>query len=241
MRKITRKKKKSHPSTQALPSSRNGCLDSLRGLAIVLMVIDHVAFLFFDSPIAVDSIRFPTRLSMPLFAVLMGYFLTARGEKGWSRLLQVAAATVAINIVYYELYQQLEILASLLACTILFLGIGRWFAILALAVFVYPLDPTTTLFNFPMSVVACCVAQGVILRWQGWQIAMATSLFALAGLWLVEPPSSYLLYFLPVATLLVAVGERYRELAVPWVSGIGRYPLTAYLAQYFILFAIKYS
>ncbi len=52
-------------------------LDAVRGLAIVLMIVDHVAGILFDLPIEVDNVRMLTRLSMPLFSVLMGYFLAA--------------------------------------------------------------------------------------------------------------------------------------------------------------------
>ncbi|MFK7737661.1 MAG: TraX family protein [Pirellulaceae bacterium] len=52
-------------------------LDVLRGLAILLMVLDHVCWLFGDSRIAPDSLRIITRLSMPLFCVLTGYLALA--------------------------------------------------------------------------------------------------------------------------------------------------------------------
>ena len=53
-------------------SSRNYCLDSLRGLAIVLMIVDHVAGILYGQNIGESWIRFATRLSMPLFCVLTG-------------------------------------------------------------------------------------------------------------------------------------------------------------------------
>ncbi len=236
---VSRKKQKHKLSVRRAARPRLRSLDALRGLAILLMIVDHVAFMFFDANIEPTNIRFLTRLSMPLFCVLMGYFLNASSEVNWSRFYQLCLAALAINLVYFTYYRQVEILASLLVCYGLFVVVRRhlvWFFPLAL---LYPLDPSVTLFNFPLSIVVSCVAQGMILRQHGWRVATASGTMLLAAVLLVPAPSLYLLFFILPATWLVAWGIQHPARGLRVVDTLGRYPLTAYLSQYAVLFALQ--
>lgn len=219
--------------------SRNATLDSLRGLAILLMIVDHVAGVFFSINIAPDTLRFLTRLSMPLFAILMGFFLARSTKTNWNRLLQLAVASAAMNILYYYVYAELEILASLLVCYIGFLALGRNFVWCFVAAYFFLQDPSRYLFDYSLSVVATCVAQGVILHRFGWRIATVTGLLILPAAWFVTAPTQYALFFILPASLLVAGGHASPKLAVPGLETLGRYPLTAYLSQYFIILGWK--
>lgn len=234
------------------------------------MIVDHIAWQFFDVLIAPGTVRFWTRLSMPLFCVLMGYFLASRWSAtglaasgrasketerpgpvlNWSRLGQIALAAAVLNVFYYTRYGQLEILASLLVSYGVFAvftasGGQRWFGLAALAVFGFDLDPTRIavregreLFDFPISVVVAIVAIGAILRNHGAILAVVSSLAMLAASWIVAPPTVYVIWFVPLAVLLVVLGERFTKVQVPALEQIGRYPLTIYTAQYLLLFLL---
>ncbi len=227
-------------SNEKKPSvQRNRTLDSLRGLAILLMIVDHVAGVFFSVKIEPDTLRFLTRLSMPLFAILMGFFLSAATQTHWKRLVQLAAASAAMNGLYYYVYEELEILASLLVCYIGFLALGRHFVWCFVAAYFFLQDPSRYLFDYSLSVVATCVAQGVILQRFGWRIASVTGLLILPAAWFVTPPTQYALFFILPASWLVGWGHASPKLAVPGLETLGRYPLTAYLIQYFIILGWK--
>lgn len=219
--------------------TRNATLDSLRGLAIGLMIVDHVAGVFFSVDIAPDTLRFLTRLSMPLFAILMGFFLASSTKTNWKRLLQLGGASAAMNILYYYVYEELEILASLLVCYLGYLALGRNFVWCFVGAYFFLQDPSRELFDYSISVVATCVAQGVIVRRFGWPIAAFAGLLILPAAWFVTAPTQYALFFILPASMLVAAGQASPRWAVPGLETLGRYPLTAYLTQYAIILGWK--
>jgi hypothetical protein len=100
-------------------------------------------------------------------------------------------------------------------------------------------DPSRELFDYSLSVVATCVAQGVILQRFGWRIAAVTGLLILPAAWFVTAPTQYALFFIFPASMLVAAGQASPKWAVPGLETLGRYPLTAYLTQYFIILGWK--
>ncbi|MCA9133127.1 MAG: hypothetical protein KDA45_08225 [Planctomycetales bacterium] len=217
---------------------RNACLDSLRGLAIVLMIIDHSADILFHVSIDPSTIRMATRLSMPLFCGLMGYFLVSQEKVNWHRFYQLCLATLAINLVFFTIYGRLEILASLLVCYTLFLAAGRLLALAVVAVWFFQLDGSAQLFDYPLSVVLSCVAQGMVLRLHGWRVALLSGgAITLAALW-VAPPSVYVLFFVLPATLAIAWAAAHPQVTVSGLERIGHYPLTVYLIQYYVLLAL---
>lgn len=240
-----RKSKRSGGTLAAQPGSlwkekrgsdaRNAALDTLRGLAILLMVVDHVANFWFATRIEWDSLRMPTRLSMPLFAVLMGYFVGRKSEIPWNRLSQVAAVSAVVNVFFYPIHGKLEILASLLVCYPLAFVAGKYSPAVALVVFLFPLDPSAEFFDYPLTLVACCVAQGQVLRHYGGRIGMATSLVCCLSALYIIPVAKLTVLMLPVATGLVVWAIRYPNKDVPGLSLMGRYPLAIYLVHYLIV------
>ncbi len=147
-------------------------------------------------------------------------------------------ATLVINLVFFNLYGKLEILASLLVCYALFLVLRSGFAFLFIAVVFYQFDPSPAYFDYPFSAVATCVAQGVILRKHGVRVATASGCLSMLGLVFVPPPTVYGLVMLLPAIWIVAWAGRPATLCAGWLEWLGRYPLTIYLAQYLLIIGI---
>lgn len=227
---------------------RNVYLDSLRGLAIVLMVVDHVAGILLSIPIDYSTIRLGTRLSMPLFAILMGYFFSAKGvplNSPWrerfqiQRLLQILVAAAATSSLYYSYFGKLDILASLAICYFCYLILRSKFVLLVVALLLYRVDVTSQILDFPLSIVLSLVAQGMLLRKMGLvPAAVSAIVLTLIGMGIVEKPSLLVLLFVLPATLLVGLAGQSKGLSHPWLTFLGRYPLTVYVVQYFVIFGI---
>lgn len=226
-------------------AKRSAGLDALRGAAIVLMIVDHLAGMLMDVRIEYSSVRFWTRLSMPLFCVLMGYFLNPHKRHSLTRYAQIAAAAVAINVLYLWVYGELEILASLLVAYTLFLLTGRYFVVFAAAALLYAVDPSPRLFDYPLTIVVSFVAQGMILRQLGGQAALVSGCLLASGIAWVGMGNPHdvnhlLFYFILPATGLVYLASRYPDKRIVGLDWMGRHPLTAYLVQYYIVFAIYF-
>jgi uncharacterized membrane protein len=217
------------------PQSRNATLDSLRGIAIFLMVVDHIANFWFETRIEWDSIRLPTRLSMPLFAILMGYFISTNRPFPWRRMFQVAAVSGIVNVFFYPLYERVEILASLLVCYVLVFSTSKYASLLTLALFLLPWDPSAQVFDYPLTLVAGCVAQGQVLRHYGWKIALVVSVILCFSAIYIDPVAKMTVLMIPVATGLIIWAIRYPNKDVPGLSLMGRYPLAMYLAHYLMV------
>jgi uncharacterized membrane protein len=228
---------------------RNVYFDCLRGLAIVLMIVDHAAGLLFHTPIDYSTVRFGTRLSMPLFAILMGYFLTEHrfgksvAERGGylaQRWLQIFLAGVLTNLLYYPLIGVFDILAGLLICYLLFLLLKDKFVWLMPVILLYPYDPLNRIFDYPLTIVICLVAQGIVLRKWGLGPATLSAIsLSLIGIALVGKPSLFVLLFSLPATLLLGLAAKSKGMTNPWLAWLGQRPLTAYVVQYYVLFAIS--
>ena len=85
------------PSSRTVkpPRTRLHSLDALRGLAIVLMIVDHVCGILLSINIEFAGVRFWTRLSMPLFAVLMGYLFDTQRPVGSLKRLASSCGDLA--------------------------------------------------------------------------------------------------------------------------------------------------
>lgn len=227
-------------------SPRQPALDALRGLAILLMIVDHAAYYLWDVPLAPHTLRIVTRLSMPLFCGLMGYFLAGRTNINWDRFYQLCLAVITINLAFFSIHHKLEILASLLIVYVLFMVCRNWLAFAVVAVYLAPWDPTLAWFDYPLPIVIACVAQGMMLRRFGSIAALASGLLITLAALVVPAPSVYVLFYVIPATGLIAWAAARPDLAqarqpLAWLSFLGRYPLTSYLVQYFILFALAHS
>jgi hypothetical protein len=228
---------------QTTDSTRNRALDSLRGLAIGLMMVDHLAGILFGLTIRDSPVRSATRLAMPLFCVLMGYFLRDDRRNDWKRPAQILAACVAVNCLFYPLYGAVEILGSLLLTYLVFVISGRCFPFCVLAIAFYPIDPLRAWLDYPPTIVLSFVAQGALLRRFGMTAAGLSGVWlALAAVWIdrLEPNgvNQRLCLFILPATLLVYFGSQFPAKRVPGFDWLGRYPLEVYVGQYYAIFIL---
>lgn len=231
-------------------------MDGLRGLAIVMMIVDHSLGLIGERMIADSPVRIAMRLSMPLFALLMGYFLRPgrtmldTGKFFQSRWIQIGLAAILVNAIFYPAYQCLDILCSFLLVMIVARFAGRGFPLFVLLVFAYPIDPTDGWPNggwmdYPLTLVLGFAALGNLYRVYGRTAglvvaALFAAFYPLATSWTPGSVSPLLLLFVFPATILLALAERFPRLDVRWVAAIGRHPLKVYVIQYYVITAIAF-
>lgn len=76
------------------PAQRSTALDRLRGLAITLMILDHVLVIFAPvSPVRTTV----TRLAMPLFMVVSGLLMRLGGQYRRLRYLEAFAVVIVVT------------------------------------------------------------------------------------------------------------------------------------------------
>lgn len=226
----------------------------------MLMIVDHIAVIWFDIAIGFDNVRLVTRLALPLFAILFGFFLVRSSPQqslansrsktavpkqgnwtGFRRPTQLLMASLAANVVFMPEYGRLEVLASFLICSLLFLVLRRYFVMLLLAVLLFQHDPTLPLLDYPITLTASLVAIGMVLRLYGFPTAiLAATVVILSGLAVVPTPPLFVLLFAIPATCVVALANVSPELSVGWLALLGRYPLTTYVTQYYVLFGARW-
>lgn len=231
---------------------RNPWLDAIRGLAIVLMLIDHGAGSWFDAKIATSDVRFWTRFSLPLFCVLMGFLIAARPRFHARRFLQIVLASVLVNLIYWPQHQEMEVLASLaitqVLATLLLLSPFSLAAgpLLVATLALYQWDAIAWLFDYQLTLVGCLVGQGIVLRCFGWPVALLTGVgltwAGFSGQFIHELDTHHLVFaFLVPATILIAIADRIASCRMPSWSGldglalIGMYPLTIYVTHYYFI------
>ncbi len=239
-RKTTSHRPQPDSATPLNPSAchRIASFDALRGLAIALMIVDHIAGMLFTVNIEWNSIRMLTRLSMPLFAVLMGYFLRPDRPLPKQRLGWVALACGLVSLSYIPMYREFEILGSLLVANALFYITGRRFVFLVSAILIAPWDPSAMYFDYPLGIVTAFVATGFLYRQRGIGAAMLASLLCVVMTYWIPPPTAYVIYFLPIAVLLMELATRFGHLTLPGLNWLGRHPLIAYVAQHYCVLAV---
>ncbi|MEM6979252.1 MAG: TraX family protein [Planctomycetota bacterium] len=241
----------SESSKQNPTKQRSVTIDALRGLAIVLMIVDHVASNWFSVPIAIDTIRFETRLAMPLFAILLGYFLPLDGGFRLQRLAEVVAASVAVNLLYFPKHDEFEILASLLIASII--GTASRSAAPAMLglIFLYQTDPLVRWFDYQLSIVLPIVAIGATLRRYGvaasWVAASFLLAITISGKWIYPSDTHRFLVWASLPALLMIVMARrwpaIQPAKVGWLGldRIGRFPLSIYVAHYYLIYLVAFA
>ncbi|MEM1071058.1 MAG: TraX family protein [Planctomycetota bacterium] len=228
-------------SEEQAKGPRNHTLDSLRGLAIALMIVDHVVGIVIGLSIQDSIIRFCTRLAMPLFCVLMGYFLREDRRFEWHRPAQILAAAFAVNMLFFPYYGTIEILGTLLLAYLAFVAAGRHFPWFVLVIAFYRFDPLRSFFDYPPTMVIAFVAQGAMLRRHGLVPALVSGMWLSSGaVWIhaLEPNfvNHRLCLFILPATLLVYLGQRFPTVKSPGFDWLGRHPLAVYVVQYYLVF-----
>jgi len=220
-------------------NERDAVIDSLRGLAIVVMMIDHVSMLVFGQGFELFGIRFFTRIAEPLFAIIFGYLLIGRSKQGLARRLkEILLVALLANIVYFSITQKLEILVSFAIATIAYYFLGSRLRYLIFFFILYPVDFTKHFLDYPMSIVISQVAFGMFLR-ELKQTAQLSPLFIcfLLGPFIVPVPLGWTLGFTAFAGGLFLIAKR-AQFNVSLFSTVGKKPLTYYLLQYIVILLI---
>ncbi len=194
----------------APPTGRSQALDSFRGAAIAIMILDHVAGILFQQPIDGNPIRLFTRVSMPMFAVLTGYLLGKSDGISWKRLGQVGVAALMVNLATYKELGKVEILGSFLVCYVLHGVLKRhsWLMVLGILAALVRVDYSALLFDYPLSIVATCVGVGLAYRRFGLWGGAAGSALALCGIDWIPGHYAYSLYAVPIAFALLVLAQR---------------------------------
>jgi hypothetical protein len=212
--------------------------DTLRGFAILLMIIDHVAAIIFLQPINDKTIRFITRLSEPLFIILFGYFLAKR-ERTVKRLFEILAASIFVNLFYYPITGSFEILASVSIAYVIFLLFKPYFPFLFFLAFLLSfIDPTKNVVDYPISIVLMQAVIGYLLKDN--KVISAICLLLMLFLYFIPNIFPNVLYYtliftLPAFILFLFFDKYLKELKLPIITLFGRYPLTSYVLQYLII------
>jgi uncharacterized membrane protein YcfT len=189
---------------------RDKGLDALRGLAIVLMIVDHVlvAQMYVNGwSSAAEWTRLTvTRLSMPLFMIVSGYFMTRSRPFTVRRLVQIGIAAIYINVLMETVkvgFDPPEILAV-------------WLMVMILA----PL-----MVRFPIELAMLGILQTLYqpIGWPGYEPGNVVAFLCL-GILFRERQN----------TLLRSVGTRLPS----WMSAIGRHPLAWYLGHLTVIILV---
>lgn len=205
-------------------------LDFLRGFAILLMFVDHVAYLLGED-IETFNIRFLTRLSEPLFALLLGYFLVGRSkEKLLSRFIDILGAAFLVNIIFFPATSRFDILVSFLICYILYFFLGDKLYLLFPAFLLFNFDPTLNILDYPISLVISQVAIGMSLR------------LGKKPYYLLLAPLSFLLplyysitaFFTFFSILFIMLALDNPNFSMKPINLLGKHPLKFYVAQFYL-------
>jgi len=235
--------------------SRNTAIDTLRGGAIVMMVVDHAIGLLLGQSISDSPVRAAMRLSMPVFCVLMGYYLPDLRTWRPRRFVEIGVTAAIVNAVFYPTYGCVEILASLLVAGLLGVTCGRFFPVFVAAAFFYPWDPTDGWpvggwsgggpMDFPLSIVLSFVALGSLHarwggRWSGSVAILLTAFYPIAAGMTPGSVSPLLFLFVLPAVGLLWVCQRWPRNSIPGLCWLGQNPLKAYAAQYYGILAFSW-
>lgn len=175
--------------------------DVLRGLAIALMVLDHVVALYDPASL----LRLPTRLAMPLFMVLAGFYLSPRFSA--RHVLVFVAAAVSVPPIWILSLSDVPILVVF--CVVyLPVQLFRPFPCLGMAL-------------------AACAWLLIPSPWWGYHPA-AVAFWLFLGLWVRS--GRPLLFGSRGETVQIA-----RFNPVGLLAYAGRYPLSIYLIHLYIL------
>lgn len=219
----------------ATRSGRNAALDSLRALAIALMVLDHAAAILWNESLS-SPVRVVTRLAEPLFAVTFGTLIAeAARRRTLARLPRIALAAVLANALFYPATDHLDILATFLAVALGHLALGRHLVWLVAAGALFRWDPSRGLLDYPLAQVLPQVALGMALRRRfGWAFALvyvaATASAGRHGLVIAAWSAA--------AAGLVLLAHHHPRWSWPPLAWVGRNPLRIYVAQFVVLYGI---
>ena len=178
-------------------------LDGLRGIAILLMVFDHLLLLSLEMMPGTDLREFArrsvTRFAMPLFMIVSGFLLDQVSRR---RMGQVVLAAGMVNLTLWLLWPSFALPEIL-------------------AVWAFLLPVRAFLVRHPVEAAALGLLQAMYLpvHWPGYEPGIVLVFLALGRLWATRPGRE--------DGLLSQIGTR-----VPgWVAALGRRPLLLYVGH----------
>ena len=213
---------------------RISSIDFLRGLAILLMFIDHIAYFVFHEDITITNIRLITRFAEPLFVLIFALFLDRDRKSLLKSFAVILAVSLIINLFAYGMFtNHLEVLASFLVCLavqLLFPGIWPYLVLLALMVAV---DPSGLVLDYPLTVVLSQVALVKAYKQDRKLSFLMLPVFLLGSL--VAPHSFNLTLLFTIPSLLVIdFCLRNRGFKNSLINFIGQRPMLFYALQYLV-------
>lgn len=191
---------------------RNPWVDFLKAAALILVIVDHVALLFFE--LGIEGLRVPTRLAEPLFAVCLGWGLAgSTSSRILRRSLLVGAVGCGVASTTFPVLDRIDVLISFFAVYLLFAiahplrSAPWWLAICSLgAVW----DPSGRILDYPLSMVLFQVSGGIALRRERvrWHVMTGTVAAILAGgsYWMTYAATVVAFFLLKAATELDGTG-----------------------------------
>ena len=237
----TRSQTPAAPKTgPAAAAHRNPRFDALRGLAIALMVLDHVAMILWKLQLESD-IRSMTRLAEPLFVVLFGYLLYGRTRaRLGTRGLQLLAAALVSNALFYPAYHTLDILVTFLGVLLVFAALGHRLMFLVPLVLLLPLDPTRAILDYPLFIVLGQTAFGMALhhRQGAWWGAWAGAVLLAGSFWVLDGHHRVEIGLTAVAAGALLAARRWPGEALPGLDFLGRPPVSIYALQFPVIFGL---
>jgi len=231
------------PTNLLTPASqgRIGGLDFLRGVAIIIMFIDHLTIYTTFEQIAPFNVRFFTRLAAPLFAIIFGYFLARPKMDVLGRMLTLLPAVFIVNIFFWPVLSVLDILASFTLALVAYLAFSEYGVIAISLIFMLMggADPTMNFLDYPLFVFLPLVSIGLLLKKDKNASLFALAAFLAAAALLNFPaPYNYTAYFALPAYALVVVFEGRKNFKMPFLNFVGARPVVSYVAQFVIAISL---
>ncbi len=229
-------------------------LDFARGVAVLIMVVDHIAGILLYENISFLEIRFATRIAEPMFALLFGYFMANyfnSTTKALMRLIYLFSGVAFVNVFYYALFSNFEILTTLLLCFVIGMIVREKLKYFFVILMFFPIDPTRGLLSYPLSIVLSQVAVGSLMRERNITSKELILLccFYLFSLFLIEfsfyfngytIPLHYTVLFTPLAIVIVN-SLKHVSVKIEPINFIGIHAYEIYFIQYIIISMIKLS
>lgn len=160
-------------------------IDSLRGLAILLMLLDHALSLVSDlngtyHPVALLVRLTLTRLAMPMFMLVAGYCF--KGNLNLRRFGELVVAACLANVAFWRLgWHTPDIVALFVIVALLSAWIHRYpvafFVVGIIQAMFWRYDSNV----YQIGAIVCCVSFGVLLRRLDWQPTWVPSGFERVG------------------------------------------------------------
>jgi len=203
---------------------RDNRIDRLRGLAVVLMVVDHLLVaataVMVERPTLmtlgrltlVDCLRLLTRPSLPLFAVCSGVLLSRRSSTSVRRLAQIGVAAAVSQVMFTPIagMPDIDVLVVFLAAILMWpLARGHLVETIVLGIVAATNLPPFPhgLTGYSVGLVLAFMAVGAAVARSGPEDALGAARRLPSGFGRLgrRPITAYLIHLFAVRLLLIAV------------------------------------